>query len=516
MKKPFIARYYIVNDAYGVKAEREYQYFEEIEDAISAYHTLPNHLDKQLGMESSEQPPSQMTLIHCQNGLEKMNDIKSASLSGKWIRAEVAAVYHKAENYLDMSSPEIAYEIQNGKGYFLIQRTGEGWHDYTFYDKGYHERDGGVYDDETCSTEEAMREILAGEHIRMESCKVINLADFLEKVEEVERRDLWEKVDAFESDQQIPAMEVDSAPGSYTLTSESTEKEKALGGLSRAEIEETVLCYAQAQLDELGMEEEIKLLGARVYGSRTKEGLYKDDSDIDVALSYTGDMREDVFFNALHEHGMKMAGLLVDINPISLEQTGTLEEYLKQAQIYLEEKAAERISEKEPKVAQNLSLHYYVAECMEFPVLGEYHETDTLEEAMKLYEQIPAERMNGIKGIGFRLYDGNEWQGAFQVLSAGRVDTELIGLAENYRNSTLIQQTLAEILEHYPDRKELLDVRREAVEVKPKLPLNEKDTGSKKESVLKALRERQSKIKEQENKSPEQKKQNRKKGEQSL
>lgn len=516
VKKPFIARYYVVNDAYGVKAEREYQYFEKIEDAISAYHTLPNHLDKQLGMESSEQPPSQMTLIHCQNGLEKMNDIKSASLSGKWRRSEVAAAYHEAENYLDMSSQEAAYELQNGKGYFFIQRTDEGWHDYTFYDKSYHERDGGAYDDETCSMEEAMKEILAEEHIRMESCKVINLEDFLDKVEEVERRDLWEKVDAFESDQQIPAMEVDNAPDSYTLTSESTEKEKALGGLSRAEIEETVLCYAQTQLDELGMEEEVKLLGARVYGSRRKEGLYKEDSDIDVALSYTGDMREDVFFNALHEHGMKMAGLPVDINPISLEQTGTLEEYLKQAETYLEEKAAEKIPEEDPEASQNLSLRYYVAECMEFPVLGEYHEADTLEEAMKLYEQIPAERMNGIKGIGFQLYDGNEWQGEFHVMSAGRVDTELIGLAENYRNSALIQQTLAEILEHYPDREESLHARRGAVEAEPMLPSNEKDIGSKKESVLKALRERQSKIKEQEKKSPEQKKQNRKKGEQSL
>lgn len=124
--------------------------------------------------------------------------------------------------------------------------------------------------------------------------------------------------------------------------------------------------------------------------------------------------------------------------------------------------------------------------------------------------------MNGIKGIGFQLYDGNEWQGAFQVLSAGRVDTELIGLAENYRNSALIQQTLAEILERYPDREEPLNTRRGAVEAEPMLPSNEKDIGSKKESALKALRERQSKIKEQEKKSPEQKKQNRKKGEQSL
>ena len=44
------------------------------------------------------------------------------------------------------------------------------------------------------------------------------------------------------------------------------------------------------------------------------------------------------------------------------------------------------------------SLTFYAAECMEYPVLGEYHEASTLEDAMRLYEQIPSDRMNGGKG----------------------------------------------------------------------------------------------------------------------
>ena len=51
------------------------------------------------------------------------------------------------------------------------------------------------------------------------------------------------------------------------------------------------------------------------------------------------------------------------------------------------------------------SISFYVAECMEFPVLGEYHDNLTLEEAVKLYDAIPANRRNGIKGIGFCLKD---------------------------------------------------------------------------------------------------------------
>lgn len=31
--------------------------------------------------------------------------------------------------------------------------------------------------------------------------------------------------------------------------------------------------------------------------------------------------------------------------------------------------------------------------------MGEYHENLTLEEALQIYETIPAERMNGIKGV---------------------------------------------------------------------------------------------------------------------
>lgn len=81
--EPFIKQFYVVNDAYGVKAEREYQYFENLDEAIQAYHLLPNHLDKQLGMESREPVTSRMPLISCKNGIEEVEDIEKASLSGK-------------------------------------------------------------------------------------------------------------------------------------------------------------------------------------------------------------------------------------------------------------------------------------------------------------------------------------------------------------------------------------------------------------------------------------------------
>ena len=44
------------------------------------------------------------------------------------------------------------------------------------------------------------------------------------------------------------------------------------------------------------------------------------------------------------------------------------------------------------------TISFYAAECMEFPVMGEYHDNLTLAEAFEKYQAIPAERM-GSKGL---------------------------------------------------------------------------------------------------------------------
>ena len=84
----FIAQYYLIQNTDGSKAEREYQYFADLDAAATAYQQIPNHLNKQLGMESTEQPPSRMSLIVCRNGIETLTDIEFNSLSGKWVREE--------------------------------------------------------------------------------------------------------------------------------------------------------------------------------------------------------------------------------------------------------------------------------------------------------------------------------------------------------------------------------------------------------------------------------------------
>lgn len=93
-------------------------------------------------------------------------------------------------------------------------------------------------------------------------------------------------------------------------------------------------------------------------------------------------------------------------------------------------------------VEPEATISFYVAECSEFPTMGEFHDGVTLEEAFRLYDQIPAERMNGIKGIGFELHDGSEYDGQYPLMEAGRVDEELINMVQHYKDSPLVQQAI--------------------------------------------------------------------------
>ena len=544
----FIAQYYVMQNAEGGKAEREYQYFQDIDTAVTAYHQIPNHMDKRLGMESSERQPSRMSLIECKNGLETLTDIERYSLSGKWVREETMEASKKAREYLDNYDTEIAY--QTGRGYFSIQTVSDGY-DYTIYGTDFREIDGGVYDNPDISIGGAMEAILSDEGILMTACKVMDYEELQEKAETAAQEDL----------QKAQAKEMEK--GKLPFISDMTEPEPALNGQSRAGIEETVLCYAQAQIDEMGLSEEVELLGARVYGSRSREGLYHEGSDIDVVVSYSGSLREDAFFNALHKDGLEIAGIPVDINPISTEKTGTLEEYLENAEKYLDEKQSRmELPEYEQggQTGQEAVITFYVAECTEFPVLGEYHERlETLQEAMELYEKIPAERMNGMKGIGFRLEDGSIYDGNFDLMVMGEMQTEFINEIPQYRESPLVQKAISDMEEilskqkerdvSEPDKKQELsqppmssgnkekavqmyeeeksdpttyEAGRDTGTVETKAAKPEKSAenapkadkgisgGSRKQSVLNALRERQARMKAQEKEKPGQEKQGQK------
>lgn len=416
---------------------------------------------------------------------------------------------------------EAAYILSADKGYFLIHEMDEGY-DYTFYDQEYQELDGGIYDNLDVSLKEAIEDILndAGETI--ENIKETDYEKLEQEIEEAEEAGLLESV-IQESKRRLQE-------GNVALTSEVYYEEKSLNGMSRADIEEIVLSQAQIILDELGLHDEVELIGARVYGSRSREGLYRPDSDIDVALSYEGTISEDTFFNYLKEDMLYARNIPIDINPIRKEKSGTLPEYMQRAEYYLDEmeiknfaievdslarshdnlyvyktmsreeaadaitkdilhkksdyikdflKATEKsetesdvkkgkdmfiqmeklerlsIFEREPETIPEVD--FYVAECSEFPTLGEYYEGLTLAEAIAIYEKIPGERLNGVKGIGIDLHfpDDDMYSGKCDLMAGGRICREVLDAVPRYKENREVRKAVKYLENHFNKKEEL-------------------------------------------------------------
>ena len=87
-------------------------------------------------------------------------------------------------------------------------------------------------------------------------------------------------------------------------------------------------------------------------------------------------------------------------------------------------------------------ISFYAAECSEFPVMGECHTGLSLEDAFAKYDQIPGERMNGVKCIGFDLQDGSEWSGMFNLVVGDQIDKDLINSIPGFRDNRLVQTAM--------------------------------------------------------------------------
>jgi len=474
----------------------------------------------------------------------------------------------------------IAMQFTKSKGYLTVQATEEGYF-YIFYDSDLHEIHSNDYDDPKVSVQKATYEILKSERMDDMECIKVDYKEF-------EAMTIQHSKDLLQA-------------GELRATSEIGRDEAALNGLSRAEVERGVLYHAQGILEEMGLENEVELLAARVHGSRSREELYRDDSDLNVVLSYRGNIREDSFFNELNAHGIAMAGIKVDINPIAEERI-TLAEYMKESEAYLDQQEIEKLAvdldnfsyeydtyeykdtvenreEQVEKITEDIlnkkteclkdwlvevseesdidsdvitarsllsrlenaetlsiftrqpeqeqpeaTISFYVAECMEFPVMGEYHNNLTLEEAIKIYESIPADRLHGGKGIGFDLQDGDkDYSGEYELMCWDRVDRELIDMIPHYKESPLVQKAIND-MEKYLNEKhgkvqeaeqtvevkqEVSEtpVKKESISVEPNREQNKEpakgEKGELKKSVLQSLKEFQARAKAQEQKNKE-------------
>ena len=380
--------------------------------------------------------------------------------------------------------------------YILMHECDEGY-DYSILNEQYHLLDGGVYDNPDITIQRAMDmviadlkeprfsavteqyyrdEFLQGEVYAGSEAEIVDFEELSEKAEEVEQADLEAKQAEFRENN--PDVVAD-------FRARTEELFHSLDGQSAEDIEKTVYAYVQSQIDEYGLDAEI--VDVVVSGSRCR-GIEKENSDLDVVVEYTGSTREDDFFNMLHEDSIYIAGIQVDINPITEGRTGTLETYLPEVETYLQEKAQqEQINnqlvtqgrenaleqqpekekmieektlselEKEPVVEpETVHITFTVAECGEFHTMGEFHEgIETIEEAMQLYNVIDPSRMHGIPSLGVNMHiDGTEeWEDEEADIVRGNcIDVDFLNYTPELRDTPTVQDALKKLIAAYPDK----------------------------------------------------------------
>ena len=393
---------------------------------------------------------------------------------------------------------QTALAVHIADRYILMHECDEGY-DYSILDEQYHLLDGGVYDNPDITIQRAMDmviadlkeprfsavteqyyrdEFLQGEVYAGSEAEIVDFEELSEKAEEVEQADLEAKQAEFRENN--PDVVAD-------FRAKTEELFHSLDGQSADDIEKMVYAYVQSQIDEYGLDAEI--VDVVVAGSRCR-GIEKENSDLDVVVEYIGSTREDDLFNLLHEDSIYIAGIQVDINPITEGKTGTLETYLPEVETYLQEKAQqEQINnqlvtqgrevvqeqnvlaseekvlselEKEPMVEpETVHITFTVAECGEFHNMGEYHEgIETIEEAMKLYNAIDPSRMHGIPSIGVNMHiEGTEeWEDEqVDIVSGKCIDVDFLNYTPELRDTPKVQDAIKKLIVAYPE-KDVIDV----------------------------------------------------------
>ena len=368
--------------------------------------------------------------------------------------------------------------------YILMHECEEGY-DYSILDEQYHLLDGGVYDNPDITIQRAMDmviadlkeprfsavteqyyrdEFLQGEVYAGSEVEIVDFEELSEKAEEVEQADLAARqAQIIENNSDVVA----------DFRARTEELFHSLDGQSAEDIEKTVYAYVQSQIDEYGLD--AKIVDVVVAGSRCM-GMEQENSDLDVVVEYTGSTREDDLFNMLHEDSIYIAGIKVDINPITEGRTGTLETYLPEVETYLQEKAQQQqvntqfVTQeleqetvehtelaKEPVIEpETVHMTFTVAECGEFHNMGEYHEgIETIEEAIQIYQAIDPSRMNGIPSIGVNMHiEGTEeWEDEqADILSGKCIDVDYLNYTPELRDTPKVQDALKKLIAAFPEK----------------------------------------------------------------
>lgn len=362
---------------------------------------------------------------------------------------------------------------------YILMREFEEGYDYSILDEQYHLLDGGVYDNPDITIRRAMDMVIAdlkeprfsvvteqyyrdeylqGEVYAGSEVEIVDYEELSEKAEEVEQADLEAKQAEFRENN--PDVVAD-------FRAKTEELFHSLDGQSADYIEKTIYAYVQSQIDEYGLDAEI--VDVVVAGSRYR-GMEQDNSDLDVVVEYTGSTREDDLFNMLHEDSIYIAGIKVDISPITEGRTGTLETYLPEEKAQQEkvntqlvtqgreQELTEQTEQANELVIEPETVHvtFTVAECGEFHNMGEYHEgIETIEEAIQIYQAIDPSRMNGIPSLGVNMHieETEEWEDEqADILSGKCIDVDFLNYTPELRDTPKVQDALKKLIAAFPEK----------------------------------------------------------------
>ena len=87
--------------------------------------------------------------------------------------------------------------------------------------------------------------------------------------------------------------------------------------------------------------------------------------------------------------------------------------------------------------------------------------------------------MNGIKGVGFELHDGSDYDGPYDLMRLGKVDREGVEMIRHYKESPLVQKAINDMEKYLNEKHGKVQETEQTVEVKQEVS----ETPFKKESV---------------------------------
>ena len=458
-EKPFIDHFYVVEDleVHGQLAIKEYP---SCEEALAAYFALPNYKLKALGLQNTNPLPGSLDFIHCVNGID--TTIMDYTFVEVWNNPEIQEVQEEIENALALHDTEITYDLPEG---FITVESVESGYAYRFYDLNYDCVTSGIYetavDGEPATTlEGAVRKIGDKLRISFDDWVVTDHSKLMEKINEHEEARLLEAAQKEVAAKEPVGLAVGYDAGFITVERGEKGFDYTVFNLKCRPIDCGVLESPEMSIHE-AMDEILR-----------GEGL-----------------------DGFNTWGANFDTIMAEAGETEIGQ--------------------------EPKTPD---ITYFVAENMKFPVMGEYHETETLAEALKLYEE---DREGKLTGVGI-----SSDEGVFPLVQREEGMTKMTDLVSD---NPIVQKAFDEVKQHFHEERETEYRPREAQEPEPvveqravesipsqaqesaeKRAVSVDKTGGRKDSILKALRERQAQIKEREKQAPEQKNRERKKGEQTL